>query len=79
MSHALALAAVILVTWSNVDLVLRPMVLERRRATTSWFVLATVTSNAYEDRGLPGRTRYCYRAKYAGVSTYTPKVCAVTS
>ena len=66
----------VLLTWRGFDTA-RRVVLERKRATTFYFVLAEVLSNAYDDRGLPPGTRYCYRAKYAGDTLYAPDVCAV--
>lgn len=72
------LLGAILLTWSSENPAQMVRV-ERRYAWSAWFrPVALVPGLAYRDEGLPRHTTFCYRAKYATGTQYTPATCATT-
>ena len=69
----------ILLTWTSADPSMLVQLDRRREDRPTFRQLVIVSGTQYLDKGLRRRTSYCYRARYATETVYTPQVCATTN
>ena len=75
----ITLFTAILLTWSSGDPTLLVQIDRRREDRPTFRQLVIVSGTQYLDKGLRRHTSYCYRARYATGTVYTPQACATTN